>query len=190
MGVAPVGVAVLGFLYPLEVSAIVLELGILHVLDGLCGIHTYCRTDSLAVTGVGPTFHELTVHIECQMVVQERGAQVHTGCQALVVAALQHTLLASITYTYTIGHGEDRLVLGLHATLHGDVVVVVNTCTVDFLLPVGIVCAKLLQGVAVCVALLPAEQVPCLAALAIVIGDEVHIFLCIHHVKSVEVGRE
>ena len=188
MSVAPVGITVFSLLYPLEITSVVLELGVLHVLDGLCGIHTYCCANSLSVTGLGPTLHELSVHIEGQMIVQERRIQVHTGSQTLVVTALEDTLLTCVTHTYAIWHSKDRLILSLHATLQGDVMVVVHACTVDFVLPVGVICAKLLQGIAIGIALLPAKQVPCLATLAIIIGDEVNIFLCIHHVKSIEIG--
>ena len=188
MGVTPVGITVLSLLYPLEITSVVLELGVLHVLDGLCGIHTYCCANSLSVTGLGPTLYELSVHIEGQMIVQERRTQIHTGSQTLVVTALEDALLTCVTHAHAIWHSKDRLILSLHATLQGDVMVVVHACTVDFVLPIGIVCTKLLQGIALGIALLPAKQIPCLATLAIVVGDEVNIFLCIHHVESIEIG--
>ena len=122
------------------------------------------------------------------MIVQERRIQIHTGSQTLVVTALEDTLLTCVTHTHSIWHSKDRLILSLHATLQGDVMVVVHACTVDFVLPIGIVCTKLLQGIAIGIALLPAKQIPCLAALAIVVGDEVNIFLCIHHIESIEIG--
>ena len=65
--------------------------------NGLGGIHPDCCADGATIGIAVLTPHELTVQVQAQVVVKERGIQVQRGGETLEVTRLQNTLLVGIT---------------------------------------------------------------------------------------------
>ena len=124
------------------------------------------------------------------MIIEERRGKARAGCSTAETAVEQNTLLTSIAKADAVRHREDLLVLSLNTTLQSDIVVMAHSSTVNFVLPVGIVSARRLNGIALSIALTPTQETPCLAVLTIVVLDKFDILLGIHHVQSLHLGSD
>ena len=65
------------------------------------------------------------------MIIEETRCQVHAGRVTIVVRGLERTILMGVANTHAVRHV-------LEATRQRDIVVGVDTCTVDLVLPVGV----------------------------------------------------
>ena len=75
--------------------------------------------------------HELTVDVECQVVLQQRGVQGYTGRCTLEVRGLQDTVLVGVAHADAVRHITDT-------TLYGNVMVAGYSGMEDLVLPVGV----------------------------------------------------
>ena len=75
--------------------------------------------------------HELSVDVECQVILQQRGVQGDAGRCTLEVRGLQDTVLVGVAHADAVGHITDT-------TLYGNVMIAGNSGMEDLVLPVGV----------------------------------------------------
>ena len=76
------------------------------------------------------------------MIIEETRCKVHAGRVTIVVRGFERTFLMCITNTHAVRHV-------LETTRQRDIVVGVDTCAVDFVLPVGVGEQMLSRGIVV-----------------------------------------
>ena len=108
------------------------------------------------------SIHELTVDVECQVILQQGGVQSQTRRCTLEVRSLQDTVLVGVTYAESVRHIADT-------TLNGYVMVAGYSGMEDLILPVGVLVAQESGGLRVG---------------TVVRLDECAILIAIQHVKG------
>ena len=102
--------------------------------NGLCGVHIQrCAGHARGVTVAD--IHTLGVEVEGEVLVEERGIQVHRSGHTMHTVGLNDTITHGITQRETVGHI-------LHATGYREVMVCRNSGAVNFILPVGVIEAE------------------------------------------------
>ena len=124
-------------------------------INGLCGIHTDGSTEHGTIHIAVLRVHVLGVHIQCEVVLEERGREVHATRETLEVTGLGDTVLVGITGRNTI-----RSIEG--GTGHAQLMVSADSGTVNLILPVGVggseSCARFSEGIDDVVAILVAGE--------------------------------
>ena len=130
LGQRPGGIAKRGSLSPLPVVVEIVKAGIARV-NGLRGVEAHGCADGVGVGVAVVRIHELTVDVERQVVVEQRGAEVDAGGGTLEVGGLQDTVLIGEACADAVRHV-------LQAARHRNIMVGRDGRVVDLLLPVGI----------------------------------------------------
>ena len=131
------------------------------VIRILCGVKVNGCTNSSTVSILSLGIHTLSIQVQVQVVIKERRIEVQSSCDTLEVRGLDDTLLICITYRNTIREIFE-------GSRHRDIVIMAESSTIDFILPVRACCTK------------------CLVRntfRSIHILNKSTIFIAIHHVK-------